>query len=29
MTVARLSQGYPYFIQLLGDSVWRAGPWKE
>ena len=27
--MARLSQGYPYFIQLLGDSVWCAGPGNE
>ena len=27
--MARLSQGYPYFIQLLGDAVWRAGPGKD
>lgn len=27
--MVRLSQGYPYFIQLLGDAVWRAGPGRD
>ena len=24
-----LSQGYPYFIQLLGDAVWGVGPGQD
>ena len=27
--MVRLSQGYPFFIQLLGDAVWRAGPGQD
>ena len=27
--MVRLSQGYPYFIQLLGDAVWQAAHTEE
>lgn len=27
--LTRVSQGYPYLVQLLGDYAWRATPWTE